>query len=478
MVTEKNWYNGLTVVVCLLFIGSQILFFPKFYTSIDEHEYLKNAMLLQSGTLNQDDQELACGSVKTTNGFFSNYTAGRSIFTIPFLFLGLFGAMASGIVIHLINFFIVAKIFQKLKINTENALLYLLLPTFVWNSRTLNSELLVLTTFLAAAYFFLSNKSKDYAIAGFMLGLALIVRADAVLGMIAFSVGAILKSREKVLPLVAGFLVGATVFFIFNLYFYENLLPAKYQEIASARAISGGLEHYFETVAFFFVMMAVIYPFMLFVPLKQSQSDLAITTIVLAILSAFVYAKFTDVLAFEFSWQLLPTARIRYIIPAIGMLFLTYPKFYEGIIKKHRLPRNLIFYGSIAVLLAGSGWLSYEHSKFVNTRYDVLQQIYANTPDGSLIIGSSDDCIYFLNPFLENRRYLSAAESDVKSHFDDSTYFLLLEYGHQKDRTSVRQKIINAERQQIAELIEKYKQNLTKVFEANEPHQLEIYKLS
>jgi hypothetical protein len=51
----------------------------------------------------------------------------------------------------------------------------------------------------------------------------------------------------------------------------------------------------------------------------------------------------------------------------------------------------------IALLFVGTLFASHVHANFLNERRTVFEQIYANTPENALIIGSSDDCMYFLN---------------------------------------------------------------------------------
>ena len=103
----------IVVFFLLFFIAAWLFFFPGFYSAVDEHSYLKNAMQLQRGPLGEENPEYAAKSNAFSGG---RYTAsqfiGRSLFLIPFTWFGLGGAMLSGLVIHLISFALVLLVLQ------------------------------------------------------------------------------------------------------------------------------------------------------------------------------------------------------------------------------------------------------------------------------------------------------------------------------------------------------------------------------
>ncbi|MDO8627712.1 MAG: hypothetical protein Q7K42_04555, partial [Candidatus Diapherotrites archaeon] len=62
---------NLIAIFVILFIGVHLFFSPSFYAAIDEHEYLKNAVLLKTGSLFVQEPEYACRATQTPNGFIS-----------------------------------------------------------------------------------------------------------------------------------------------------------------------------------------------------------------------------------------------------------------------------------------------------------------------------------------------------------------------------------------------------------------------
>ena len=165
------------LVLCVVaFSLVHLFYFPSYFASVDEHEYLKNSFLLQKGTLTEPDITKACKAQFNGQGYMSHFFIGRSLFLIPFTFFGFGAVMLSGLVIHLLNMFLFYRLMKKLGYNPLYSLFYLLYPAFFWEARTLNSEILVLTGILAGVYFYLSEKKAHYILAGVFLGLASLVR--------------------------------------------------------------------------------------------------------------------------------------------------------------------------------------------------------------------------------------------------------------------------------------------------------------
>ena len=134
--------NKLLVFVVVVYVLIQFIFFPQMYLSTDEHNYLKNSVLLSEGKISISDSAYASrASVYTNQGYVASHFIGRSIFIIPFIFFGLIGVMFSGLIIHLLNFILVILLLRKFKIPDFYSLLYLFYPAFIWSSRTLYAEL-------------------------------------------------------------------------------------------------------------------------------------------------------------------------------------------------------------------------------------------------------------------------------------------------------------------------------------------------
>src|SRR3989344_2646951 len=221
------------LLVCLAAVFFVVLFaafFPGFYASIDEHEYLKNASLLVQGKVVNASPLDYCGGIKDELNYRSTYYLGKSVFLVPFLPFGLNGAMLSGLLIHLLNATILFLIFRRLKIDARFVLLYLFFPAFVWNGRTLNPELLVLTAALAGTFFFLGGKegkgfwSKSDVWSGFFFGLAALVRFDQVILFAGYALVRLKEDRKRFLSLPLSLLVVVSFILAINSAFYGGPL--------------------------------------------------------------------------------------------------------------------------------------------------------------------------------------------------------------------------------------------------------------
>src|SRR3989344_2218694 len=194
--SERNF----VAIALLVFSAIFLVFFPHFYTSIDEHTFLKNALLLRGGSIGEHDPELACRStLYNENGFIGGQFIGRSLFLIPFTFFGFDAVMLSGLAIHIMNALLFYLILRRLGIDARFTVLYLFFPAMLWESRTLYSELLVLTAFLAAFYFYTGKSRLENAAGGLFFGLASVVRYDAMVGFAAFAAPLVFQDRKKLL---------------------------------------------------------------------------------------------------------------------------------------------------------------------------------------------------------------------------------------------------------------------------------------
>src|SRR3989344_4730938 len=109
-ISSMGWEQKLLLLGAICTIITFISFMPSFYASIDEHGYLQNAVLFSQGKLGESDPAFAPRGAFNGLEYISNRFIGKSVSMIPFLFLGLTGVMLSGLIIHLLNFFIIIKI--------------------------------------------------------------------------------------------------------------------------------------------------------------------------------------------------------------------------------------------------------------------------------------------------------------------------------------------------------------------------------
>lgn len=518
--------NPFLVAGFVLIVVLFAFFFPAFYVSIDEHEYLKNATLLSNGELIDVNPLDYCGGHFTRDHYRSTYFIGKSLFLIPFLPFGLSGVMFSGLLIHLLNFVLFFLILKRLKTDSRFALLYLFFPAFVWGSRTLSSELLVVAVALAGLLFFLGSSRKEWFVSGLFFGLAALVRYDQALLFVGFAIAAFFSDRQRSKWLIIGFAIIALLIMGINAAFYGGPLNLPYSQESPLHYLSNTLTGansavfslfdgallipaFWANLAVWIGVFLVAYPLMLLSPFfvlhrikNKSEktgassrfqrisllfSNRAFAVSAAIILSAiplfWLFSNYSGIALFEIFSPLTITGRMRYLIPLAALFLVPYAIFLEPIFKRIRIDKRIIFIALLLVLGVGAFLVSFEHqAKLTTPRFLVLTQILENTPENALVIGSSDDCIYFNQIFSGNRQYYRADSNffpldELVFSSERPVYFLRLQYSNKSD-AEFRQEIIDRERKVINDAIERFKPQLVSVFATNYPHHLELFEFS
>ncbi|MCX6802004.1 MAG: glycosyltransferase family 39 protein [Candidatus Diapherotrites archaeon] len=468
-------------------------FFPSFYSSADEHHFLATSLQLQQGAFGEKNAEQTCNAGSySSNGYIYGQNIGRAISLIPFSFGGLPLAMLSGLLIHLLNFFILSVIFKKMKIRRIFALLYLFYPVIFWESRTLYAEPLVLTGLFTAFYFFISENRKHWALSGALMGLAVLSRYDAALGVGAILLALLLKSLrskkwEKFVFVLAGLLPVALAVLLFNMFAYGSPLGTGYGYSGTMLLSSTIFGAEPISLLFYVGLLLAVYPLMLASPFVSKKFPYKLEFTLFSLAYLFLAARYPP---FVFNNSVFTVLlRMRYALPLAGMLLIPYGVFLNELLEKFKAKEKLLlagYWAIIAVLFAGSIYASAVHSDFLNGRSAVFGQIYSHTPENALVIGGSDDCMYFLNGFFPARRYLSVDLNQqlagnpqnlrLENFIDGKTYVMDLRYSNREPGTGGRQDVTDAERKKVLDFIEKNNANLELVFETNVPHSLKIYK--
>ncbi|MEK6958080.1 MAG: hypothetical protein AABW99_03830 [archaeon] len=479
--SEKNFTAMALIVFSLIFLS----FFPHIYASIDEHTFLKNALLLRNGSISEPNPELACRSnIFTAQGYVGGQFIGKSVFLLPFTFFGLDAVMFSGLVIHLVNAILFFLILKKLGIDPRFTVLYTFFPVMLWETRTLYSELLVLTAFLAAFYFYIKDSKFSATASGFLFGLAAVVRYDAVVGFAAFAAPLLFRDRKKLFEMLAGFIPVVLLILMFNTLAYSGPLNAGYGSGVSLVSSLANINPL--TLLAYLGILLILIPGLLASPLLSSKKNYLPQFILISIAYLWLTSRFTDITAFPLTIDTFLTARLRYLVPLIGLLLIPYSELLDKIFGMLKAGKNILFAASLLVLAIGAVFASSVHANFTDSRFETFSQIRSNVPQDALLIGSSDNCIYSIAANLERTRYMNIVpEYDLGPHgkgislnerFSGDTYFMDLAYSNRSSNTSQRQNNTNAERKFMQDFIENNSGNLELVFETDQPNSLSIYK--
>ena len=474
------------IILSLLFI----FFFPPTFVAIDEHQYLKNAFLIQNSQLKSADPLTYCGGAVVGTEYLSNYHIGKSIFLIPFTWLPFPFAMVSGLIIHLISMFIFALILRKLKLNPWLLALFAFYPALLWESRTLFSETLALTFLLGAIYFYLERSSRAMLAAGILFGLAALVRIDTILISIGFAAALIWKEKQTLITwkrspaisFVIGGIISGTLLLAWNTWY--NGSPFLTQLGNPSRLFTTFPQPlFFNNLFLLIVLLMAAYPFMLLAlaRFKELRLELFLATI----LTLALFSNNSNISVFNFFSPLTITARMRYLIPLAGILLVAYAAAISPSIEKikQRIGKtNILRIGVVIgiIFLVGAVALHTTHQDFLMKREAVSTQLQSAIPDGALVIGSSDDCIYFMPALSGDRKYakVDSANQNISNIFaqNSTVYVMQLSYSNQSD-SDERQETIDKERKAIADFIRDNTSSLEEVFQTNTPHYLTIYRL-
>ncbi|MBS3061374.1 MAG: hypothetical protein J4215_02215 [Candidatus Diapherotrites archaeon] len=470
-------------VVFVLFSLVFAFFFPPLPISIDEHEYARNAYLLLNGSLFDSDPVDFCGGAMVNGHYFSTYFLGKSVVLIPFVPFGIMGLMLSGLVIHLLNGILFLLILRKLKIDERLVVLYLFFPAFLWASRTLFPELLVLTFALGGTLLYLRNNAKDWFLSGLVFGLAVFVRNDAALLFSGFGLVALLSDRKKLLSMIAGFFLVGLLVMGFNTLMYGGPLQTPYG-YSAGNFLAKENTHVVSNFLVFTAILLIVYPFMVLLPIVFRKKPLAMEALISTFVVLWLFSRTTDIYAYDFFSPVTITGRMRYLIPVAGLLMIPYAHHVEETLKWLGKKIHVSVPAILAVLtiglFAGSVIGTIVHQQSLLGRQTVLDTIKQTIPEGSLTVGSSDDCIYFSKAFFGDRKYIRIdtpflnAQNEINK-FSGPVYVMVLRYSTVSGAPE-RQDAIDRERKQVIDFVKANSPHLEKVFESTSPHSLTIYR--
>jgi len=502
MLRDNKWL----VVTLVLLVLIYLITFPSFYASGDEHSYIKTAALLSEGKLFEDDLIYAAGSVQTDFGFVSNVPVNFPFFLIPFVLLGFPLIFLFGLVMHLLNTFIFSNLLREFKIPQKFVLLYAFFPSILWLSRTLYPQTLAIT-FLMAGFLvytkYYNNFNKKYLfLSGLLFGIAVFVRADLVVLLILFLTVLLIKKKLNSLPFIVGCIPPAITFILLNLLLYGGAFATGYGATGASLLIRVFTKTSFYDLFLILGAFIFFYPLMLFSIFYRGKNNKFWLELVALVIGGLLiqssFGSFSSIIINPYSFFFL---NIRYISIAIPFLILLYAIFLHEFLRErinyffekltnnklHFIPfdtlLNLFFIMLFIICFA----FSFVHFNFVNDRHEVLNQIYATVPEGALVIGSSDDKMFFIDGVLSNRRYIRmdtnmdirnlSSDFNLSDYMGNDTYIMLLSYSNRESNNSERYlNTIKGERKVVLDFIEQNKESVELIFESSTPHNLIIYR--
>lgn len=360
-----------------------IIFYPTTYVTIDEHDYLENAVNIVEGNLRQDCIPREKSLFKVDGYCVYKYNIGTSFFYVPAVMIDKHLSFVVTFAVFCIGIVVFNKLLQESKVNPVFTCLYAFFPAFVYYSRTLFSEIFSATFVLSAYYFMVKFIKKDRfmfgILAGFCFGVSVLVRYTNVVALSLLFLGMfIISSRElvqkrskinykfilkklisKIIPVLIGVVPFLIFVLLFNKYLYGGALRSGYyfSKVTSAFSISNIPIRLFKYSA----ALLLLYPGMLVLGLKgknKYQWPIALLSIALVVFySAFRADKFegkiTDLIL-----------GVRYFVPVIPLLLFIYVEYLNKFIKKSLFKWVLVV--SLIVLSGNVFLLHYVHQVFLD----------------------------------------------------------------------------------------------------------------
>ena len=471
------------LAAALIYVGIWVFFSPQLFASTDEYAYAKNAFLLGEGKLFVDTPELYCQNVTLPSGkVASNYPIGKSLQLIPFTWLARMDALfLAGLLTHLLNFLLVILILRTKKIDSIWAIAYLAFPAFQWESRTLYAELWLLTFYLGAFLTWIRGSRFGSTLAGFLLGLAIFVRYDAILGLAAFALFALVSERHRLIPLLMGAAVPIAVLLGYNTMVYGGPLTTGYGSISSLAGVGIPLGQLVSELLTFPLLVFVTLPFSLWAAYRSKEQRVLFLS--LAVLMFLFFVRFYSFWALGTSITQIFTVRLRYFIPLLGLLLIPtlewYAEKWKGISSRLSLSarnKNALFALAGVLLIGGTIAIHSTHHRFLEERLAINSAIHAVIPENARIIGSADDCMHFL-PAVNGKKYYVDVSKNPALGTHEPTYVVQISYSTQEDNGTPRQGVVDAQRKQLDLFVQSHQDRLIKVYDGDAVH-LTIWRYS
>ncbi|MEK6957777.1 MAG: hypothetical protein AABW99_02265 [archaeon] len=399
-------------VFALIFASMFFAFYPHFW-DVDYLGTIRTAHWLWEGKFLETDAQYAYYMWPTGNGtFVYPFEIGRTLISAPFTLISWNAPFVLGMLFHLLGFLFFYKILKLKNYDTRYSLIYLFYPSLtIVAHKFLLGEIASAALILAGAYFYLKEKKeklfgnkldKNQFIAGIFLGLSVWFRVTNAAIILAFLVGAQIKSwknkgslLDKIpLSLLIGIAISAAPSFIVTQLMIGT--PWGYTYLAANEFnIQGGFKQDFDifkmadyAIQYTLFLVAGIHP-------SMSRGLMLLFPLTLVALLKAKHLKIETLLAtalvimvFSFS-AIVPDGR--YFIPLMPLFLFAMVPFADkaigfaegkiGFINKQRA-----IYGVAIVFLVTTGLIFMVQSEKTQVKYDVSMQIYDSTKEGALLV--------------------------------------------------------------------------------------------
>lgn len=378
---------GLLIAGVGLYLLAFLAFYPRTTAIVDEDAYLTEAFLFRSGRLSYTDSGIPAPhmTVESDGRLSSKYPPGTSLFLLPFTLLGWRAVFVSGLLLALAGTGLFGLILRRMapEVNPAWALLYLFHPAVVLFSRTIMSDLLAATLILAACYCLLRRSGWTLA-AGFLLGLACLVRySNAVfvpvfLMLAGWPAGSRLRTA---LMLLAGFAPLAGLIAAYNAYAYGS--PLSFPMYLTGHFSPA---YFWHNAWYYGTALTILYPLMLLTPLAAGKGRrLLLGLPAYALLGLYCFFSYT------YDVPSLParlTVGIRYLLPGLPFFILAFVLTADRLLG--RLRAGWLKYVGVAGMALLSVAIQLRHDCLLRVQAGYQRLLLANVPESALLLGDAN----------------------------------------------------------------------------------------
>jgi hypothetical protein len=367
----------------VLYVISFLALYPRTTAIVDEDAYLTEAFLLRTGHLLYDGSPVPAPHMTVESGgrLASKYPPGNSLFLLPFILPGWRWVFVSGLLLALAGTALFGLILKRLSPKTDPAwaLLYLFYPAVVLLSRTVMSDLLAATLVLAAFYCLL-RRGWWLSGAGFVLGLACLVRYSNAVFVAVFAILALRPPGSRlrsVLLLLAGFAPVAAVIAAYNAYAYGSPLsfPMYLTGIFSPAFFPAN-------AAYYGAALMILYPLMLAAPLAAGKGRRLL-------LGLPAYALLGLYCFFSYAYDVpnLParlTLGIRYLLPSLPFFIMAFVLAADRLLS--RLRAGWLKYAAVGAMALLSVAIQVRHDSYLKVQAGYQRLLLASVPESALLL--------------------------------------------------------------------------------------------
>ena len=434
--------NRMFWIGVIIFIVMFFVFYPQFMSISDENIHLSMVNQLSQGKITVDDVFDSHMYFEKDGVFAPRYPIGNSVVLLPFSFFNWRFIFLSGLVLHLLNTFVLVKIFKKFNLNKMYALLYLLYPGYVFYSRTIMSEMPTITFTLLGFYLYLkadngnkNENNKNMLYAGLMWGISCLIRPTNALVIVGAGIPMFYRAvkatlsrgkinirkllnndNKKLIYLGLGVIPAFALTLLYNYYITGNIFELVYSNagVNVGKALFGfsSLLIYWKPI----VIMLLVYPLMLLSPFIMKYKKKA-EILWIIVLFMIVLGK-SNVIRYDLITNLV--IGHRYFFTLIPLMLIPYSLFLKKYFKRLRILIVLC----MVLLIIACPILMYKQDTYSDGKSEIMEQICDAVPENSVVVGYFWPDMFYLNNYFGNN-YKILDMNNLKLSGYEGDYYLV-----------------------------------------------------